>query len=187
MSAVSTFLAEARRGEPQISRNLSLRVGDRQEIPIPVSGMEVGRWKPRVSSAEAVLKASSAAIRHDQADRAFYRPGTDRIHLPPRSSFEIADTFFATALHELARSTGQPSRLDRDLAHPFGGVGYAKEELRAEVASRIIGDRLGMGHDPDQHSVYVKCWFQVPRENPKEILRAARDADKITGYALAPE
>ncbi|WP_407238566.1 zincin-like metallopeptidase domain-containing protein [Escherichia coli] len=31
--------------------------------------------------------------------------------------------------------TGHASRLDRDLAHPFGSEGYAKEELRAEIAS----------------------------------------------------
>jgi antirestriction protein ArdC len=138
----------------------------------------------RHERAEAVLAASRVEIRHDQADRAFYRPATDRIHLPPRSSFKTADRFLATALHELAHPTGHPSRLDRDLAHPFGSVGYAKEELRAEIASLTIGDRLGIVHDPGQHAAYVKSWVQVLKEDPKEILRAARDADKIAGYVL---
>jgi antirestriction protein ArdC len=141
----------------------------------------------RHERAVAVLKASDVEIRHDQVDRAFYRPATDRIHLPPRGSFKTVDTFLATALHELAHSTGHPSRLDRDLAHPFGSVGYAKEELRAEIASLMIGDQLGIGHDPGQHAAYVKSWVQVLKEDPKEILRASRDADKITGYMLALE
>jgi len=133
------------------------------------------------------LQASGVEIRHDQADRAFYRPATDRIHLPPRSSFKTADTFLATALHELAHASGHPSRLDRDLAHPFGSVGYAKEELRAAIASLMVGDQLGIGHDPGQHAAYVKSWVQVLKEDPKEILRASRDADKIAGYVLALE
>ncbi|MCU0835991.1 MAG: zincin-like metallopeptidase domain-containing protein [Chromatiaceae bacterium] len=125
--------------------------------------------------------------RLDQADRAFYRPATDRIHLPPRSSFKTADTIRATALHEVAHATGHPSRLDRDLAHPFGSVGYAKDELRAEIASLMIGDQLGIGHDPGQHAARLKSWVQLLKEDPKEILRASRDADKISNYVLEPE
>jgi putative DNA primase/helicase len=77
--------------------------------------------------------------------------------------------------------------MDRDLAHPFGSVGYAKEELRAEIASLMIGDRLAIGHDPGQHAAYVRSWVQVLKEDSKEILRASRDADKIGGYVLALE
>jgi antirestriction protein ArdC len=138
----------------------------------------------RHERAEALLKASGVEIRHDQADRAFYRPATDKIHLPPRDSFKSADSFYSTALHELGHASGHPSRLDRDLAHPFGSVGYAKEELRAEIASLMIGDQLGIGHDPGQHAAYVKSWVQILKDDPKEILRASRDADKITGYVM---
>ena len=141
----------------------------------------------RHERAEAVLQASGVEIRHDQPDRAFYRPATDRIHLPVRDSFPSADTYYATALHELGHWTGHPSRLDRDLAHPFGSVGYAKEELRAEIASLMVGDQLGIGHDPGQHAAYVKSWVQVLKEDPKEILRASRDADKIAGYVMSLE
>lgn len=49
----------------------------------------------------------------------------------------------------------------------------------------MIGDRLGVGHDPGQHAAYVEGWIKVLKDNPKEILRAARDADKITDYLLA--
>jgi antirestriction protein ArdC len=153
---------------------------------LPTLEVKAPDWD-RHERAEAVLNASGVEIRHDQADRAFYRPATDRIHLPPRGQFDTADKYLATALHELAHSTGHPSRLDRDLAHPFGSVGYAKEELRAEIASLMIGDRLGIGHDPGQHAAYVKSWVQVLKEDPKEILRASRDADKIAGYVLALE
>lgn len=71
--------------------------------------------------------------------------------------------------------------------HAFGSVGYAKEEFRAEIASLMVGVPLGIGHDPGQHAAYVKSWVQVLKEDPKEILSASRDADKITGYGLTLE
>jgi hypothetical protein len=138
----------------------------------------------RHEQAEALLLASGAEIRHDQADRAFYRPATDRIHLPERGGFKTADAYYATAMHKLGHWTGHPTRLDRDLAHPFGSEGYAKEELRAEIASLMLGDELGMGHDPGQHAAYVKTWIKNQQEDPKEILRAAKDADRITAFIL---
>ena len=141
----------------------------------------------RHERAEAILAASGADIRHDQADRAFYRVSTDRIHLPGRDSFKSADGYYATALHELGHHSGHPSRLNRDLAYPFGSEGYAKEELRAEIASLMIGDQLGIGHDPGQHAAYLNSWVKAVQDDPKEILRAARDADRIAEYVLAYE
>ena len=51
---------------------------------------------------------------------------------------------------------------------------------RILARSPTLGDRLGTGHDPGQHAAYVKSWVQVHKEDPKEILRAARVADKIS-------
>jgi len=150
---------------------------------LPTLEVKPQNWD-RHERAESVLQASGVEILHDQADRAFYRPATDRIHLPPKGQFDSADKYLATALHELAHASGHPKRLDRDLAHPFGSEGYAKEELRAEIASLMIGDQLGIGHDPGQHAAYVKSWVKVLKEDPREILRASRDADKITAYVM---
>nr|WP_317623546.1 zincin-like metallopeptidase domain-containing protein [Bordetella pertussis] len=140
-----------------------------------------------VERAEHILNASGAKITHAPGDRAFYRPSTDSITLPERGQFPSADRYYATALHELAHWTGHPSRLDRDMAHPFGSEGYAKEELRAEIASMILGDELGIGHDPGQHAAYVGSWIKVLQDEPLEVFRAAADAEKIHDYVLAFE
>ena len=140
-----------------------------------------------VERAEHILKASGASITHAPGDRAFYRPATDSIHLPDRGQFPSADNYYATALHELGHWTGHASRLDRDLAHPFGSEGYAKEELRAEIASMILGDELGIGHDPGQHAAYVGSWIKALQDEPLEVFRAAADAEKIHDYVLAFE
>ena len=65
-----------------------------------------------------------------------------------------------------------------------GSEGYAKEELCAQIASLMIGDQLSIGHDPGQHAAYVKSWVRILKDAPKEILRASRDAHKITGYVM---
>ena len=132
--------------------------------------------------AEGILNASGADIRHGGQDKAFYRPSSDSIHLPDKAQFPEASGYYATALHELGHWTGHPSRLDRDLSHPFGSEGYAKEELRAEIASMIVGDDLGIGHDPSQHAAYVGSWIKALQDDPMEVFRAASDAEKIHGY-----
>lgn len=141
-------------------------------------------WNP-IERAELILQASNAAIEHGEYDRAFYRPVTDRIHLPHKHQFETPDRYYATALHELGHWTGHESRLNRDLAHPFGSEGYAREELRAEIASMLLGHELGIGHDPGQHVAYVASWIKTLEEDPTEIFRAAADAEKIQDYVLA--
>ena len=138
----------------------------------------------RHARAEAMLQASPVEIRHVQGDAAYYSLSLDQITLPERSQFVSPDAYYATALHEIGHSTGHASRLDRDLGHPFGSEGYAREELRAEIASLMLGEDLGIGHNPDNHASYVKSWIRVLQDDPREIFRAAADAEKIRVFML---
>ncbi|MFO3166335.1 zincin-like metallopeptidase domain-containing protein [Legionella pneumophila serogroup 1] len=140
-----------------------------------------------IERAEKLLHNSGANIEHSEADRAFYRLSTDSIHLPPKEQFKSAANYYATALHELGHWSGHPSRLDRDLGHPFGSDAYAKEELRAEIASILLGAELGIGHDPSQHTAYIKSWIRVLEDDPLEIFRASADAEKIVNHLCALE
>ena len=165
-------------------RAFSARVFNAEQIDgLPALDNPEVTWS-MLERAEQILARSGAIIKHDQADRAFYRVSTDSIHLPPRAQFAEAAGYYAVALHELGHWTGHPERLDRDLSGGFGSGQYAKEELRAEIASMMIGETLGIGYDPGQHAAYVQSWIQVLQDDPKEILRAARDAEKIRGYIL---
>lgn len=143
-------------------------------------------WNPN-ERAENILKASGADIREKAGDRAFYTPGGDYIVLPEKTQFSSDDKYYATALHELGHWTGHSSRLDRDLTGPFGSESYAREELKAEVSSLLLGEEIGIGHDPGQHVAYVGSWIKALEEDPKEIIRAARDAEQIMGYVLELE
>lgn len=153
----------------------------------PLEARPVMPEPERHARAETILSNSGASIQHVPGDRAYYRPSTDSITLPERNQFPAADAYYATALHEVGHWTGHPSRLDRDLSHPFGSEGYAREELRAEIASLMMGERLDIGHDPGQHAAYVGSWIKALKEDPKEIFRAAADAERIAGYVMGFE
>lgn len=142
-------------------------------------------WEPK-EKAESILKASGATIRHDQSNRAFYRIASDEIHLPPKVNFDEPGKYYATALHELGHWTGHSSRLNREFG-PFGSEPYAREELRAEIASWMLGEELGIGHDPDQHAAYVQSWIEILEKDPMEIMRACRDAEQVKDYVLGLE
>ncbi len=143
-------------------------------------------WE-RHGQAETILANSGVPIRHIPGDRAFYRLAEDTITMPERTQFATGDRYYATALHELGHATGHPSRLARDLAHPFGSEGYAREELRAEIGSLMLGEQLGIGHDPSQHVAYVASWIKALEEDPREVFRAAADAEKIAKLVLSYE
>jgi antirestriction protein ArdC len=143
-----------------------------------------------VQAGEQILNNSGANIAHDQADRAFYSRSHDSLHLPPKDAFKDAAGYYGTALHELAHWTGHPSRLDRSTltdSYRFGDVNYAKEELRAELASVFLAAQRGIPHNPEQHAAYVNSWIGALKRDKNEIFRAAHDASKATDFILALE
>ncbi len=141
-------------------------------------------------SAETILQNSGARIIHDQQDRAFYSRLTDDIHLPPRAAFNSAGEYYGTALHELAHFSGAVSRLNRETlneSYRFGDPNYAKEELRAELASVFLMAERGIPHNPDSHAAYIGSWVKSLQDDKHEIFRAARDAHRAADLLLALE
>jgi hypothetical protein len=66
-------------------------------------------------------------------------------------------------------------------------VNYAKEELRAELASVFLTAERGIPHNPEQHAAYVEHWIKALKEDKNEIFRAAQDASKATDFLLGLE
>lgn len=134
--------------------------------------------RERHAKCDQLIQASGAEIVHGGA-RACYIPGLDRIHLPKPEQFKTMDGYYATAVHELGHWTGHGSRLARDQSGSFGSKEYAREELAAEIFSFMVGQRLQIGHDPDQHAAYLQHWVQIVRDEPKAILHACREAEQM--------
>ena len=135
---------------------------------------------------ERVIAASAAPVLHDGGSRAYYSWKEDKIHLPKIESFKTKDDYYATALHEIAHSTGHESRLNRNLsAGMFGDKTYAIEELRAEFASLFMQSELDIDIDAkhfDNHSAYIQSWAEAIREDKNVLFSAIKDAGDIATY-----
>lgn len=139
-----------------------------------------------IELAERALINSGAKIKHNGSE-AFYSPVNDEITLPPKNVFSDQAAYYGTALHELGHWTGHESRLKRDGItgrHRFGSEGYAREELRAEMASVFMQAELGVSHDINRHASYVNSWIDVLKKDKNEFFRAAKDAGQAADFVL---
>ena len=50
----------------------------------------------------------------------------------------------------------------------------------------MTGERVGVGHDPGRGAAYVEGWIKALDKDPKEIYKAAADAQKISDYLMRP-
>jgi len=147
--------------------------------------------EPGVEPAEAVeavvwgLQDTGMKLNFGAGQPAYY-PRTDEIRMPQARDFKSIDDFHSTVLHECAHGTGHPKRLARlHMDARFGSAEYAREELRAELASAIMTGVLGLPPGPtmiEQHAAYLSSWLEALRRDKNEIFRAAADAQKICDY-----
>lgn len=135
---------------------------------------------------EDIQKGLGTDLIH-KGNEAYYRPIADLVVVPPKESFLSEEEYAATVLHELCHSTGHPSRLNRDLGGRFGSERYAREELRAEIASSFLMQSLQMPMPQshiDNHKAYIQSWIEVLKNEPKELFKAISEAEDIEKYAL---
>ncbi len=147
--------------------------------------MELEERAKQVALIERVIENSAAPVNYNGGNRAFYSPSTDSIHLPEIERFKSMQDIYATALHEIAHSTGHSSRLNREMSGGFGTPNYAREELRAELASVFMQIELGLsleGKHFENHGAYLASWLKAVKNNQKDFFAAASDAEKIADY-----
>ena len=177
-----------RRAIPLLRRHTVFHASQIEGIPTleeaygPTDAPLAHAWD-RDAHLEALLRRSGARIVHGGVE-AFYRPGTDSIHLPPRERFPASGGYYGVAFHELGHWTGHETRLNRPWCFDRHAPEYAREELRAELASAFLGAELGVHHDLDEHAAYLAMYLELLRQDNKEIFRAAKDAQGIADLLL---
>lgn len=170
-----------------IERHFNVFNGSDVEGLAPYNKKELKPVEWRHEQCEKLIAGAGVPVHHVEGNRAFYRPSTDEITVPLKEQFVSEGSYYATVLHELGHSTGHPSRLNRDMRGKFGSQDYAKEELRAEIGSMMMGERLGLPVELGQHVAYVKSWVKLLTDHPEEILKACGDAEKICEHLGVPQ
>lgn len=123
----------------------------------------------------------------DKDDQAYYSPALDLVSVPQEKYFQSSSAFFKVIYHEMAHSTGHPSRLNRcdGMMNRFGDELYSKEELVAELCASFLASVAGIDADIRNSAAYIKGWASHLRENTRWILWAAARAEKAADFILA--
>ena len=135
--------------------------------------------------AQAIIDASNARF-EPEGLVTHYERSTDTIQMPGVGDFESPELYYATALHELAHWTAHESRLNRPAEEPGSDI-LIKEELRANLASVMISAELNLPYDLNEHVGYLNAFAQIMKEDPKELFKAASDAQKMADFVLGLE
>lgn len=118
--------------------------------------------------------------------RAYYRPGTDSVHMPARSRFVDAPHYYSTLFHELVHSTGRTSRLNRTFGDHFGDELYSKEELVAEMGAAFLCVIAGIAneHTDRNTTAYIQNWISKLEEDNRLVIHAAANAQRAADCIL---
>lgn len=153
-----------------------------------IHGTDIGALR---AQRDTLVQNMGYTYREEPGSGAFYRESTDTVTLPPEKTFVDTYGYMATFLHESAHASGHESRLNRDLSGSFGSEAYAREELRAEIASAFTAQAIGLRltseqleYQTRQHCAYVQSWSAALKDAPEELYRAIRAAEQISDYLL---
>lgn len=144
---------------------------------------------PDIDQCERILSQMPRKPSITMSSMAWYKPFTDVVGLPPRDTFDSAESYYATSFHELSHSTGHPSRLGRfdGAANPthFGSDSYSKEELIAELSSAFLCGIAGISPSTlGQSASYLQSWIGRLRGDSRLLVSAASAAQKSADFIL---
>ncbi len=142
-----------------------------------------------IATAEAIVAGmpNPPSVAHDGGARAFYRPATDGVHLPPKERFDSAGEYYSTLFHELSHSTGHPKRLNRHDLHalaPFGSPVYSREELVAEFSAAFLCAESGIENTIDNSAAYIQGWARALTNDKRLVVMAASQGQKAADYII---
>ncbi len=119
--------------------------------------------------------------------KAFYNPLLDVVNMPKMNAFDSSESYYDIFFHELAHSTGHPSRLNRkelvEMAE-FGSEPYSIEELTAEMGSCYLQSLCALGKTFENSAAYIQGWLNKLKDNRQFVIYAAAKAQHAVDYIL---
>jgi antirestriction protein ArdC len=141
---------------------------------------------PSIEACDAIVCGMPNRPNVKASDRAWYRPSTDEVGIPDKSTFHSSEGFYATLFHELTHSTAHPSRVGRPEvmeSQNFGSANYSREELIAEMGAAMLCGVAGISPATVENSAaYLRSWISALRGDSKLVVAAASQAQKAADY-----
>lgn len=148
-----------------------------------LAGQNEGQMLSPNERVAKLIDDSKAVIIHG-GQEAYYDKKRDAVFIPEPEQFENETKYLQAAIHQLAHWTGHESRQNRPMEGKFGSLDYAREEMRAAIAAILIGGELKIGHNFGQQAAYMNNFVKILKDEPFEITKASRDAQKIANLLL---
>ena len=160
------------------------RLPSEPPISVPITENEAGH------RLKTIINRANVTIRHADHGQPCYDPELDQVIMPSPDRFCDLNEYRQALLHEISHATGHPSRMNRWATQTPSTERrtpeYATEELRAEVSAMLLGQKLGVGHNPDikNSEAYMTGWLKGLANEPDKIHRAITEAQAISDWLL---
>lgn len=151
-------------------------------------------WQPCIQ-ADTIVQAMTAAtglqVKNDSFNCCSYCDDTKSIHMVSPVGFKNPEAYYSALLHEVAHARMREPEAIKELKLNFAPEQYhvsinerAKEELRAELCAVFTCAKIGLSYNLENHTAYLDSWLKEFKENPKELLHAASEANRVSNSIL---
>ena len=164
---------------------------DDESSPVP-TGEPLGSDDLAAVTRIDAFAAGLGARVHRVGTAAYLDRRADAITVPPVERFVGTRTstpgvgYASTLAHELVHWSAHAGRAAREIEP--GRIGYAREELVAELGAAYLAPELGFGYcGVADHAGYIAGWLKLLREDDRAIARASAQASSAATWLLDRE
>lgn len=136
-----------------------------------------------LAKVQSIFENSQVKIVNNQKNKDFYLSRDDTIYMRSKDAYKDELAYSSAVLHQFCRWAACGEKRLNYGTVPFGTEAFARQKLRAEIATYMLCKEIGLPFEPEGEQFAVQ-WSQIIEKSPFEILNAAKDAEKIKGFIM---
>ena len=143
--------------------------------------------EPQHLKAEEIVKKLGIKLK---IGKPMYNPVEDQIYMPARSKYKDLNLFFVDLSHEVGHYLGHETRAHNlekiNRIKPDYKAVYSREELTAQLFSKLFRDLCGIETDDNDNNeiAYCKGWYEELSKDPSLLMWAGDDAQKRANWLV---
>jgi len=132
-----------------------------------------------------IISKHNPVIDHNFRGKAFYKPSTHSICIPPVDQFSNPNSYYDALFHELIHWTAKD--LQRESSIDFKSNEYAFEELVAEIGSSYLCSLSGIDTEIENQASYIDGWLEKLKKDTTLIIKASTHAKKAVNHLMSTD